>query len=106
MKHSNSTAIVMVNICPAIYTSVQMQEVQEEGGKDWLNAAIEYYMANVDGKVADSYAITKSLGKGLYCLENGHKEVLDRVWGTHLKPFKIPHAFLVRCNSVKPNLQY
>lgn len=76
-----------------------------------MDAAIEYYMANVDGKVAypdsaDSYAITKSLGKGLYCLENGHKEVLDRVWGTHLKPFKIQHAFLVRCNSAKHNLRF
>ena len=29
-----------------------MQEVQEEGGEDLLDAAIEYYMAKVDGKVA------------------------------------------------------
>ena len=28
------------------------EEVQEEGGEDLLDAAIEYYMAKVDGKVA------------------------------------------------------
>ena len=46
------------------------------------------------------YTITKSLGRGLYCLENEHKEVLDRVCGIHLKPYKIPHAYPVRCRSV------
>ena len=27
-----------------------------------------------------TYTKAKSLGKGLYCLENGHKKVLDTLW--------------------------
>jgi len=40
------------------------------------------------------YTIMKSLGKGLYQLQND-KEVLDRVCGIHLKPYKKVHDSLV-----------